>query len=149
MKTSRIIAITAVAVVLACFAASPVVADFSKDGSFKKDKQIELDFGIHVDESWAQELSNYSVFEKPDPDIRIPVESATLDPKRLRVTLAFKDTLNQSAEYIVEVKEVTSEGKPIGSGRFLVKKSQASLMMGIILGAMLINNFVFTKYLGL
>ncbi|MEW6531309.1 MAG: Rnf-Nqr domain containing protein [Thermodesulfobacteriota bacterium] len=149
METSRIIAITAIAVVLACFAASPVIADFSKEGSFKKDKQIELDFGVPVDESWAQELSNYTVYEKPDPDIRVPVESATLDPRRLKVTLTFKETLNRAEPYIVEVKDVISDGKPIGSGRFLVKKSQASIMMGIILAAMLIENFVFTKYLGL
>ncbi len=32
---------------------------------------------------------------------------------------------------------------------FLVKKSQAQVLFGVFLGAMLINNFVFTKYLGL
>lgn len=47
------------------------------------------------------------------------------------------------------MKDVTSAGKSIGSGKFFVKKSEASILMGIILGAMLINNFVFTKYLGL
>jgi len=149
MKTFRLITIAFMAAGLLCLGASPILADFTKDGSLKKDKQIELDFGIPVDESWARELSNYSVYEKPDPDIRTPVEAAQLDPQRLRVTLTFKEALNQAAQYVVEVKDVTSGGKPIGSGRFLVKKSRASVMMGIILGAMLINNFVFTKYLGL
>jgi len=42
-----------------------------------------------------------------------------------------------------------SGGKVIGSRVYMVKKSQAQMLMAIILGAMLINNFVFTKYLGL
>ena len=57
--------------------------------------------------------------------------------------------MNQSGEYLVEVKDVTSGGKVLGSGVFSVRKSQVSILLGIIIGAMLINNFVFTNYLGL
>ena len=56
----------------------------SNNGSFKKDKSIELFFGAPVDEAWAKKSrSNYTVFEKTDPDIRIPVKSVELGPKRL------------------------------------------------------------------
>ncbi len=131
------------------WAAWPAIADFEQKGSFKKDKQIELFFGAPVDESWAKDLGNYSVFEKPDPDIKIPVKSVALSAKGFMAMLEFEEPLNQTGEYIVEVKDVTSAGKLLGSGRFYIKKSQASALMGIIIGAMLINNFVFTKYLGL
>jgi electron transport complex protein RnfA len=49
----------------------------------------------------------------------------------------------------VDVKNVMSKGKSLGSGQFLVQKSEVSILLGIIIGAMLIHNFVFTKYLGL
>jgi len=149
MKTARLLASTFLVLMFALASAAPAAADFTKQGSFQKDKQIELDFGVPVDESWAENKANFSVFEKPDPDIRIPVEAAKLDPRKTTATLTFKEPLNQSAEYVVEVKDLMSGGKSLGSGTFFVKKSRASILFGIILGAMLINNFVFTKYLGL
>lgn len=140
-----------IAVVVAVLAlmVSPAVADFAQKGSFKKDKSIELFFGAPLDEAWAKDTSNYSAFEKPDPDIKMKPESVELDSRRTTATITFGEPLNQSAEYVVEVKDVMSGGKSLGSGTFLVKKSQASILIGIIIGAMLINNFVFTKYLGL
>jgi len=129
--------------------ASSVMADFTQKGSFKKDKDIELFFGVPVDKDWAENKANYSAYEKQDPDIKMPVDSVTLDKKRTSVTLGFTEPLNQSAQYVVKVKDVMSKGKSLGSGTFLVKKSQASILIGIIIAAMLINNFVFTKYLGL
>ena len=149
MKTIRLIAGPCLVLVFALAATSPATADFTQQGSFKRDKQIELNFGVPVDESWADNKANFSVYERPDPDIRIPVEEIKLDSRKISATLTFKEPLNQSAEYVVEVKDVMSGGKSLGSGTFHVKKSRASIMLGIILGAMLINNFVFTKYLGL
>ena len=81
---------------------------------------------------------------------RVPIESVTLDARKTIATLKFKDALNTSSEYIVEAKDVTSGGKILkGRVEFSVKKGQAQVLFGIFLGAMLINNFVFTKYLGL
>lgn len=136
------------AVICMCIAV-PAIAQDTSSGSFKKDTAIEISFGVPVDELWAKDPANYTVFEKSDPDIRIPVESITLTSSKTSATLAFKEPLNMAAEYIVEVKGVTSGGKVIGSRVYMVKKSRAQVIMAIILGAMLINNFVFTKYLGL
>jgi Na+-translocating ferredoxin:NAD+ oxidoreductase subunit A len=116
--------------------------DFSKEG-------ITISFGVPVDEAWAKNPANYVVYEKPDPDIKIAVQSVTLDTRKVEATLNFKEPINKSAEYIVEAKDIASEGKAIGSRSFLVKKSQFQILFTIFLGAMLINNFVFTKYLGL
>lgn len=126
-----------------------IAADAIGTGSFNKDTGIEIVFGVPVDKSWAQDPANYSVYEKPDPDIRIPVKNVELDPKGVSAILRFDQPLNVSAEYVVDARNITSQGKVLGSRQFLVKKSQAQILFTILLGAMLINNFVFTKYLGL
>jgi len=140
----------ALAVALSLLICGPVAAQSTETGSFKKDKEIEINFGVPVDEAWAQNTVNFSVYEKPDPDIKVPIESVTLDARKTTATLKFKDALNTSSEYIVETKDVTASGKILkGRVEFLVKKGQVQVLFGIFLGAMLINNFVFTKYLGL
>jgi electron transport complex protein RnfA len=149
MKTLRHFALFGVALALILMTSGLVFAVTDGSGSFKKDQEIEIPFGVPVDESWAKNVENYTVFEKPDPDIRIHVESVELDARKTAATLKFKEPLNTGAEYVVEAKDVTSGGKVVGSRSFLVKKGQFKILFGIILSAMLINNFVFTKYLGL
>jgi Na+-translocating ferredoxin:NAD+ oxidoreductase subunit A len=124
------------------------VSQASDSGSFKKDTEIVLPFGHSLDESWAKEPSNYTVFEKSDPDIRVPVASVKVDSRNTAV-LKFSEPLNVSGEYVVKAKDVASEGKVLGGREFMVKKSQGQILFTILIGAMLINNFVFTKYLGL
>ena len=102
-----------------------------------------------MDEAWARNTANFSVYEKPDPDIKVPIESVTLDARKTIATLKFKDALNTSSEYIVEAKDVSSGGKILkGRVEFPVKKGEAQVLFGIFLGAMLINNFVFTTVPG-
>lgn len=149
MKITKMLMTSSVLLAFALLLVGSAAAETIGSGSFKKDKEIELPFGIPVDESWAKNADNYSVYEKPDPDIRIKPESISVDARKTTATLKFKETLNTSAEYVVEVKDILSEGKIIGSREFLVKKGQAQILFGLLLGAMLINNFVFTKYLGL
>lgn len=149
MRITKILIAASVLLTFALLMVGPAAAQSVGSGSFKKDKAIELPFGMPVDESWAKNPANYSVYEKPDPDIRVPVESVSLDARKTTATLNFKETLNTAGEYVVDAKDILSEGKVIGSREFLVKKSQAQVLFGILLAAMLINNFVFTKYLGL
>jgi Na+-translocating ferredoxin:NAD+ oxidoreductase subunit A len=140
----------ALAVALSLLICGSVAAQSTETGSFKKDKEIEINFGVPVDEAWAQNTANFSVYEKPDPDIKVPIESVILDARKTAATLKFKDALNTSSEYIVEAKDVASGGKILKNRvEFMVKKSQAQVLFAVFLGAMLINNFVFTKYLGL
>jgi len=121
----------------------------SGSGSFKKDTEIQISFATPVDEAWAKNTANFVVFQQTDPDIKVPVESVILDPRKTSVILKFAEPLNLSGEYAVQAKDVTSDGKVLGSVEFLVKKGKGQILFTIFLGAMLINNFVFTKYLGL
>ena len=149
MKKLGYIASVGAVLALLLMISSPVFATEDGSGSFKKDQEIEISFGVPVDEAWAKDTANYTVYEKPDPDIKIPVASVTLTDRNTAAVLTFKDALNTAAQYVVKAKDVMSDGKKIGSRTFLVEKSQAQVLLGIILAAMLINNFVFTKYLGL
>jgi Na+-translocating ferredoxin:NAD+ oxidoreductase subunit A len=150
MSINKHLVTIALAVALSLLICGSALAQATETGSFKKDKEIEINFGVPVDEDWAQNTANFSAYEKPDPDIKIPIETVTLDARKTVATLKFKDALNTSSDYIVEAKDVTSGGKLLKNRvEFSVKKGEAQVLFGVFLGAMLINNFVFTQYLGL
>ena len=149
MKISRFLITTSFCLVLLLLGLAPVMAEGVGSGSFQKDTGIDISFGLPVDEAWAKNPSNFDVYEKSDPDIKIAVDSVTLDPRRISATLRFKEPLNLAAEYVVDAKDITSDGKVIGARQFTIKKSETQVLFGLLLGAMLISNFVFTKYLGL
>jgi len=122
---------------------------FIKEITFKGANSIVLTFAGPVDEAWARDISNYAVYEKPDPDILLTITEVTLSPDLRRVTLTFEGELNQLQPHIVTVKEIMSEGRSQGTGVVTAKKLYFGYLLSILLGAMIIKNFVFTKYLGL
>ncbi len=72
-----------------------------------------------------------------------------LCPDKRTVTLVFEEDLNQDQPHMLSVREITSEGRSLGSAFVSVKKLYLGYLFSILIGAMIINNFVFTKYLGL
>jgi Na+-translocating ferredoxin:NAD+ oxidoreductase subunit A len=106
-------------------------------------------FAGPVDAGWAKSAGSYKVYEKPDPDINLSVSSIDLSADRATVTLTFQLPLNQAQTHIVTVKEIMAEGKTQGTAVMTVKKVYFGYLLSILLGAMIIKNFVFTKYLGL
>ena len=122
---------------------------FIKGTSFKGDKHVVITFAGPVDENWAKNAGNYMVYEKPDPDIALPVAGVALSSDRTVVTLTFGEPLNQDRTLMVNLRGMTSEGKDQGTALVTVKKLYFGYLLSILLGAMIIKNFVFTKYLGL
>ncbi len=122
---------------------------FIKNITFKGANSIVITFAGPVDEVWAKEIGNYAVYEKPDPDILLTITDIMLSPDKRSVTLLFDGELNQLQPHIVTVKEIMSEGKPQGTGVVTAKKLYFGYLLSILIGAMIIKNFVFTKYLGL
>jgi len=122
---------------------------FVKKTAFKDTDQIVIEFAGPVDEAWAKNPSHYSVYEKPDPDIKLKIQAITLSPDRKTVTLRFADPLNQNQPHVLTATDITSEGKSLGTAILSVKKVYLGYLFSILIGAMIINNFVFTKYLGL
>jgi electron transport complex protein RnfA len=115
------------------------------DQSFKGDNQIVVNFSAAVDKDIAENTGNYTVFEEPDPDIRLEPASAVLAAGGKSVTLTFKDKLNTAMTHVVSIKGLAG----IEKTTFTVSKSYLGYLFGILISALLINNFVFTKYLGL
>ena len=108
--------------------------------------EIVVTFARPVTNNQLLERESYQVFEEPDPDIRLEIESITLSDDGSRATLRFSETLNQSSAYVINIKGLADEG---GALSFTVKQSYLGHLFTILITAMLIKNFVFTKYLGL
>jgi len=122
---------------------------FIKKVAFKGDDGIVVTFAASVDDGWAKDISNFIVSEKPDPDIMLDIKDTALNSDRTKLTISFKDSLNQNMPHILTIKEIISKGRPQGTATLTVKKLYFGYLLSILIGAMIINNFVFTKYLGL
>ncbi|MBN2123567.1 MAG: NADH-quinone reductase [Deltaproteobacteria bacterium] len=122
---------------------------FIQKAVFKDAQQISVTFAGPVEESWAKDAGNYLAYEKADPDILLEVDSATLSPDKRTVLLQFRDPLNQNQPHVLTINEIRSEQRALGTAIVNVKKLYVGYLFSILIGAMIINNFVFTKYLGL
>ncbi len=122
---------------------------FVKRTAFKGTNQIVLTFAGPVEDAWSKKMDNYAVYEKQDPDILLSPAGASLSQDRTTVTLTFREALNQERPHVVAVKEIMSGGTSQGTALLTVKKAYLGYLLSVLLGAMIIKNFVFTKYLGL
>lgn len=122
---------------------------FIKKAVFKGNQDIVITFAAPVDEAWAKDVAHYRAYEKPDPDIQLKITGVHLSEDRRAIALHFAEELNQAQPHIVTIRDIMSEGKSLGTDIVSVKKLYLGVLFSILIGAMLINNFVFTKYLGL
>lgn len=113
--------------------------------TFKGDNEIIVTFAQEVDKVVVEDVANYTIFEEPDPDIRLVLKTATLAADNKTASLMFEDALNTAQTHVVSIKGVGGVDKTT----FKVSKSYLGYLFGIMISALLINNFVFTKYLGL
>jgi Na+-translocating ferredoxin:NAD+ oxidoreductase subunit A len=120
-------------------------ADLISKQRFGEKDEIILKFSVEVDKIKAADIKNYAVFEEQDPDIRLELASAMPNYAGKGVSLRFKEPLNTLRTHIVTVKNLAGVEK----ASTLVSKSYLGYLVSILISALLINNFVFTKYLGL
>ena len=90
----------------------------------------------------------YRVYEKKSPDIQLAINKAiindTVSPNTL--TIIGNNDFNQTMDYIVELKNGVLLNE---KSSFSFTKSYIDILIALILLSALINNFVFSKYLGL
>lgn len=115
------------------------------DKSFGEENEIIVTFTEAVDLGVASDPSNYTVYEEPDPDIWLEVVKVTIGADKKTASLIFADPLNTIQTHVVSIKNI----RPAVVESFTVKKSYLGYLFSILISALLINNFVFTKYLGL
>ncbi len=120
-------------------------AGFVSKQSFGAKNEIKLRFSLEADKVKIADTGNYTVYEEQDPDIRLEVISAKPDYDGKGVTLRFKQALNTAHAHIVVIKNLAGVSTAVAK----VSKSYLGYLISILISALVINNFVFTKYLGL
>jgi electron transport complex protein RnfA len=112
----------------------------------KAANEIVVTFVAAVDRAVVENPVNYRVYEEQDPDIQLVLESVVLADDQKTATLIFKEPLNARLSHVVSVSRLAESG---AKATFKVMKPYLGYLLSILVGALLINNFVFTKYLGL
>ena len=119
--------------------------DLISSKSFGEANEIIVTFSSTADKAQAEDINNYVVYEEPDPDIQLTINKVTLADNGKTATLVFADPLNTTETHIVSV----TGAENTSPFTFQVAKSYWGYLFSILVSALLINNFVFTKYLGL
>ncbi len=116
------------------------------DTAFGEENEIEITFAQPLAEGDGfLNAANYTIYEEADPDIRLPVVDIALSNDRRTAVLDLGGALNQAQPHVISVSG-TDAGVPVA---FEVRKSHLGYLVSILITALLIKNFVFTKYLGL
>lgn len=142
-----LIAVATVVVSQVCWAG--LANRFIQKTAFKGKHDIVITFAAPVDKDWAENKNNFRVYEEPDPDIKLEIISVALSKDSKKLILHFDEELNQNQPHVVIIRNIQSQGKNLGTAMVKVKKLYLGFLFSIFIGAMLIHNFVFTKYLGL
>lgn len=145
MKKNTLTVTLLVALVTALLPSGLLAAEFISKKSFGEPNEIVVTFSGKVDPSVASDTSKYTVYEEQDPDIRLTMSSATVGPDNKTVSLKFADPLNTTQTHVVSVAGMAGQEQY----DFTVAKSYFGYLLSIMISALLIQNFVFTKYLGL
>lgn len=120
-------------------------ADIITEKSFGSENEIIVGFGAPVDSEIVTNTDNYTVYEENDPDIRLQLDKVELSEDRQSAALIFREPLNTTMTHIVSIKGISGKAEET----FAVAKSYLGYLFSVLIGALLIKNFVFTKYLGL
>lgn len=141
----------AAAALIALFAAVlfwPASNDgFILDTGFSGDTKITLTTTSPVEKSLLVP-QNFTAFEENDPDIQMhPVKvKQKLSGGKNVLSLTFDAPLNRANPHIVKTVPLTSDSPALS---LRVEQSYLGHLLFILISALLINNYVFTKYLGL
>ena len=112
----------------------------------KAANEIVVTFASAVDRAQVEDPANYRVYEEQDPDIQLMLESVVLAEDGKTATLTFREPLNTRLPHVVSTSRLAESGV---AATFTVVKPYLGYLFSILISALLINNFVFTKYLGL
>jgi len=112
---------------------------------FGAENEIIVSFSHGVDVDEATDPNRYTVYEETDPDIRLAITNIDVSSDGKQAVISFADPLNTTQTHIVSTSGVGGLEK----STFSVSKSYLGYLFSILISALLINNFVFTKYLGL
>ena len=114
-----------------------------KNQSFENTDEIVLTIDNQL--NIAQFVPEHiTVFEQNDPDIQMHPVTVQPGKQKNAVSLKFADPLNQEQPHIVNIDGISDSTVSV-----TVERSYWGYLISILIAALLINNYVFTKYLGL
>ena len=135
----------AVALVTLGFSNHSAAAGLVASTEFGAENEIIVTFSHGVDLGEAADPGRYTVFEATDPDIRLAITNIDVSSDGKQAIISFAEPLNTAQTHIVNIADIGN----VAQASFTVSKSYLGYLFSILISALLINNFVFTKYLGL
>lgn len=146
---ANIVKLLAALILLALLApASALANQLIANGDFSGDDSFILTLAHPVDQDWDWH-NNVYVHERQNPDINMAIKTVDFSNDRTTLTITLDAQLSTSESYIVGLKNVPVRGQIITDANVMVSQSTIALLIGIIITFSLIQNFVFSKYLGL
>jgi Na+-translocating ferredoxin:NAD+ oxidoreductase subunit A len=145
MNRLHYLAIVTVVLGLLGFGGVVQAAGLVSKTEFAAENEIIVHFSNPVDSTQAADPGRYVVFEESDPDIRLNISTIVVSENGREALLTFDEPLNSAKTHIVKTSEIGG----VAESSFSVSKSYFGYLISILISALLINNFVFTKYLGL
>ncbi|MGE4560420.1 MAG: electron transport complex protein RnfA [Desulfobulbus sp.] len=120
-------------------------ADLIVGQRFEGTGAIVLDLASPLNPAVLAESAHYTVYAETDPDIKLAIDRVRVAADNRSVSLLFSEPLNTTKTYVALAQDLS----PGISARCTVTKPYFGYLLSILISALLVNNFVFTKYLGL
>ncbi|MEW5774581.1 MAG: Rnf-Nqr domain containing protein [Thermodesulfobacteriota bacterium] len=146
--TRRVLAALLLALLLPALAGPARAAGLVRAGAVADDHRLALELAGPLAPDWAWQ-GNVAVTERDSPDIPLAVTGVEVSPDRTELVLALADPVSEQAAYRVVLRNVAVGGVRSDAESFLVRKGVLATLLSIVISAALIQNFVFSRYLGL
>lgn len=140
-----LITLSVVAMLMVAYGSAQAANMIIKNGSFHGGYGIEIEFLTAVPKDLAGLGTDaWRVVEASSPDIKLPVEKVVVSPANPNaVRLSFVQNLDQGQTHIISLVS------DAGTGTVEVTQSMFAVLLTLFLSALVINNYVFSRYLGL
>ena len=139
-----LIAISMLATLLIGFSSAHAAEMIIKDGSFGGSYSIDVEFLSPVKSLDGLDAEAWRVVEASSPDIKLALTSVSVAPANPNaVRLTFAQNLDQGQPHLVYLHS------SVGTGQVEVTQNVFAVLLTLFLSALVINNYVFSRYLGL
>lgn len=146
--TRRALTAALAALLLLALALPARAAGLVRAGAVAGEHHIALELAGPLAAGWDWQ-GNVSVTERESPDIPLTVTGVEISADRTELTLAVAEPVAEQGAYRVALRNVDIGGVGSAVERFLVRKGVLATLLSIVISAALIQNFVFSRYLGL
>ena len=117
-------------------------------GAVEDEHHLALSLAGPLEAGWDWQ-GNVAVTERDSPDIPLGVTRVEVSPDRTGLVLTLAEPVSAQGAYRVVLRNVAAGGVRSEAERFLVRKGVLATLLSIVVSAALIQNFVFSRYLGL